>query len=218
MSVAPVAKLIRKDLKASFPETKFGVYSDNNSVRVVYMDGPTSDEVKAIVGKYQEGSFNGMEYIYEYSNQQDFPQARYVFIERDWSEVTKEYIFSILRIPKSEELEWRADDRCNNCEYARRMFAKTVFSEPGVEKSFDPIEIDNCVIASPNNAFGDYWFNIARMVKVVQWAVKKGFLTQTSATQIEWSKLGTDWTEEYIKMKEASLWAERKGQKRLTEN
>lgn len=200
MSVAPAAKLIRQELKAAFAGVKFSVISDNNSVRVSYSDGPTTEDVEAIIGKYQEGSFNGMEDIYEYTNRQDFAQARYVFIDREWTMETKQYAFRILGIAQENELDWRSDDRCNNSEYARRWFSKTTFTAPGVEQSFTPIQVDDCLRANPFNHFKAFWSQIPELVKIVKWAVKKGFLAQHSATQIEWTELGSDWTRAYLEL------------------
>ena len=55
-----VAKLIRADLKKSFPGIKFSVRSDNNSVRISYFDGPLYDEVDKVGQKYKGGGFDGM--------------------------------------------------------------------------------------------------------------------------------------------------------------
>ena len=66
------AKNIRIELARAFPGQKFSVrsssFSMGNDVQVGWVDGPTSKEVEAIVGKYQYGHFNGMEDIYEYNH------------------------------------------------------------------------------------------------------------------------------------------------------
>jgi hypothetical protein len=54
-----VAKLIRAELKAAFPATKFSVTS-KSSIRVNYTDGPTPDRVEAIVMKFEGKGFDGM--------------------------------------------------------------------------------------------------------------------------------------------------------------
>jgi len=86
-SQAEAAKLIRKDLKEAFPSMKFKVTSESfsmgDSVNVRWMNGPTSKEVDKIIRKYQYGHFNGMEDIYEYSNQADFPQSKFVSGSRE---------------------------------------------------------------------------------------------------------------------------------------
>jgi hypothetical protein len=68
-------------------------------VRVSYTDGPLSDKIEKVIGKYQYGHFNGMEDIYEYSNNRnDIPQTKYLFIERDISETTRAKIVDKLKI------------------------------------------------------------------------------------------------------------------------
>lgn len=93
-TVAQCAAAIRKDLKQAFPGIKFSVtsssYSMGNSVSIRYVDGVLNNEVRDIVQKYQYGSFNGMEDIYEYTNSRDdIPQAKYIIISREISENVK---------------------------------------------------------------------------------------------------------------------------------
>jgi sorbitol-specific phosphotransferase system component IIBC len=92
---AQAAKLIRKELKESFPGTKFKVKSENysggNSIRVYWNLGPTTKEIEAIIDKYQYGHFNGMEDIYEYSNTNDeIPQVKFVFANRSMKSIEEE--------------------------------------------------------------------------------------------------------------------------------
>lgn len=67
---ARAAKNIRLQLKSAFPNTKFSVksqsYSMGDNVNVSWTLGPSSDEVSAIVNRYQQGSFDGMQDLYEY--------------------------------------------------------------------------------------------------------------------------------------------------------
>jgi len=80
---------IKKELAHTFPGQKFSVksrsYSGGNSIDVSWDDGPTKVEVEVIVSKYEEGHFNGMEDIYEYSDS-PFPDvfggSKYVFAQR----------------------------------------------------------------------------------------------------------------------------------------
>ena len=85
---AIAAKNIKAELKIAFPETKFSVRSDRSSVNVSWTDGPTTNCVQSITSKYEEGSFNGMEDIYEYDREVDtsYGSARYVFEEREIGE------------------------------------------------------------------------------------------------------------------------------------
>lgn len=88
---------MRIELKRAFPGHKFRViskkYSGGDSVNISWTDGPTQKEVEAITGKYQEGSFNGMEDIYEYNHENlwtgIYGGAKYVFEQRHFS---KEFI------------------------------------------------------------------------------------------------------------------------------
>lgn len=60
LSCKETAKLARMALKKSFAGVKFSVRSDNNSLRIEWMDGPTTKEVDAIVKGYEGGRFDGM--------------------------------------------------------------------------------------------------------------------------------------------------------------
>lgn len=59
------AKLIRAALKESFPNVKFSVnsksYAGGASITIGYFDGPTSDQVKAVVGVFEGSYFDGMQ-------------------------------------------------------------------------------------------------------------------------------------------------------------
>lgn len=64
MDTADVAKRIRRELKASFPDTRFRVrtrrYAGGSSVDVSWTDGPTDREVNRLIGRYQGKGFDGM--------------------------------------------------------------------------------------------------------------------------------------------------------------
>lgn len=90
---AACADAIRAELKEVFKGVKFSVrsetFSGGNSVHISWKDGLLTKEVEAITNKYQEGRFNGMEDIYEYSNtNENLAQAKYVSCSRDMSEET----------------------------------------------------------------------------------------------------------------------------------
>jgi len=59
LSCADTAKLIRKALKREFPGTKFSVRSDHNSIRVRWIDGPTTAQVNPVAKAYEGGGFDG---------------------------------------------------------------------------------------------------------------------------------------------------------------
>lgn len=85
---------IRRELKAAFQNVKFEVRSDSfsggNSIDIYWTDGPTTEQVQKITSKYEEGSFNGMEDIYEYDRNNVFPDvfggAKYVMEQRNNSD------------------------------------------------------------------------------------------------------------------------------------
>jgi hypothetical protein len=87
---ALAASAIRRELKAAFPTVAFRVtskgYSMGDHVDVRWTDGPTTNQVDSLIGKYQYGSFDGMIDLYEYTNvRDDIPQTKYVMTSRDIS-------------------------------------------------------------------------------------------------------------------------------------
>ena len=64
LSCAETAKLVRAALKESFPGVKFSVtsktYSGGASINVNYVDGPTYEQVKAVVSVFEGSYFDGM--------------------------------------------------------------------------------------------------------------------------------------------------------------
>ncbi len=87
---------IRQELKVF--KTKFSVtserYSGGDSIRVAWTDGPTVEQVEKIVSKYQDGSFNSTEDIYE-SNHSPFNAlfggAKWVQSNRHYSLELEQY-------------------------------------------------------------------------------------------------------------------------------
>jgi len=87
-TAAQAAKLIRSELKQAFPEIKFRVrsrnYAGGHSVDVAWTNGPVTESVKEITGKYQQGHFDGMTDSYVYSNGiEGLPQVNFVFAKRE---------------------------------------------------------------------------------------------------------------------------------------
>lgn len=64
VSVTDTAKLIRAQLKAKFPATKFSVRSDKYaggaSIDISWTDGPTGKDVEAITAAFAGAGFDGM--------------------------------------------------------------------------------------------------------------------------------------------------------------
>lgn len=86
---------IRLELRKAFPSTKFSVRSEYDKVDISWSYGPTTREVEAIVDKYQGGSFNGMEDIYEYNENATFAHVfgdpKYVFCHRHLGDGLENY-------------------------------------------------------------------------------------------------------------------------------
>ena len=94
LSCAETAKLIRTALKESFPGIKFSVtssvYSMGASINVKYVDGPTYDQVKAVVSNFEGSYFDGMtDYKGSNYNSMNGVNVRfgsdYVFVNRKYS-------------------------------------------------------------------------------------------------------------------------------------
>lgn len=85
-TAALASKNIKRELQRAFPGVKFSVrssvFSMGDSVSVSWSEGPTTYEVDAIIGKYKEGHFNGMEDLYEYDSDRTWTKkyggAKYV--------------------------------------------------------------------------------------------------------------------------------------------
>jgi hypothetical protein len=128
-SHAGAAAAIKKELQTSFPGIKFSVTSDSysmgDSVHIGWEDGPTTKEVEAISGKYQYGSFNSMEDLYEHTNSRDdIPQTKYVSENRSQSETVKALLptFAAMFHPDQE-----TDYRNNPESILYRIWSKTSF-------------------------------------------------------------------------------------------
>ena len=92
-TAALAAKAIRAELKEHFPSIKFKVRSENytggNSVNIDTNDLHPSviSKIKLLVAKYQYGSFDSMNDIYEYTNCNDnIPQVKYLFVNNPMSD------------------------------------------------------------------------------------------------------------------------------------
>lgn len=113
------AASIRTELKNNFPTYKFSVTSDNfsggDSVRISWKDGPTTKQIDSIVNKYQYGHFNGMEDIYEYSNNiEGLPQTKYVSTSREINpELKNRLLPEFEKLYKSDEPEYSRNSTVN---------------------------------------------------------------------------------------------------------
>jgi len=100
-TASKAASMIRKDLKKTFPKTKFAVTSRSGSmeagnVRVEWVNGPRTASVKKVTDKYEEP------YRYDTSSQSlvtvksksELPQVTNVILVRKMSPELKKYLFS----------------------------------------------------------------------------------------------------------------------------
>lgn len=116
---ANTAKAIREELKKVFPSYKFSVtsksFSGGDSVHISWTNGPTTKQVDSIVNKYQYGHFNGMEDIYEYSNNiEGLPQTKYVSTSREINpELKNRLLPEFEKLYKSDEPEYSRNSTVN---------------------------------------------------------------------------------------------------------
>jgi hypothetical protein len=109
------AELKKHGIRASVRSDSYSMGSSIN-VKIKQDVSPAAlAEIKAFVGKYQYGHFDGMTDSYEYSNSRDdIPQVSYVFVEVDYSDEIKQaardYIAGISGIESYERdrYEWMA--------------------------------------------------------------------------------------------------------------
>ena len=91
---AQTAAMIRRELKIRYPHTEFRVtsksYSGGSSVRVSWTDGPTYADVAGMLGKYEQGRFDGSDDTYHYVPSQDnIPRVKYAEADRRQSDATR---------------------------------------------------------------------------------------------------------------------------------
>jgi len=126
------SKNLRQELKDLFPKTKFSVrsssYSGGDSIDVSWTDGPTTEAVEKISGKYQQGSFNGMEDIYEYSQTNVWPDvfggAKYVMTNRSYS--NEAYLQAVAEIEKEWGITLKVSYTSSNSAYISNEDDKNV--------------------------------------------------------------------------------------------
>jgi hypothetical protein len=88
------AKNIRIELARAFHCVKFSVktsrFSMGDSIDVRWIDGPTSEQVNAIIGAYEAGTFDGSTDSYNYRDDDAFVEAfgdaKYIHASRDHSD------------------------------------------------------------------------------------------------------------------------------------
>ena len=107
-------KNIRTLLKHRFPTVDFRItskrYSGGNSIRVQWINGPTSGMVDEITSMFEAGSFDGMTDCYNYSQEnRDFGSTKYLFLDRELTEDARNLPLEHFNITKDmlENMDWR---------------------------------------------------------------------------------------------------------------
>jgi uncharacterized FlaG/YvyC family protein len=96
---ATASQNIKKELKRAYPNVKFSVRSDGNSVRIEWIDGVTEQQVENIANKYEMGKFDSMADMYEYKDEgrtfrKLFGGANYIFTNREYSEKALNWVLN----------------------------------------------------------------------------------------------------------------------------
>jgi len=141
-SQARAASCIRSDLKEKFPRVKFAVrsssYAGGDSVDVSWTDGPTYDDINSLVKKYQYGSFDGMQDLYEYTNtREDIPQSKYVQCQRTLSDEVRAKTWERLKSTQAgcenaTPDSWIENAKCWGSTLIYRELNKISFTEEAV--------------------------------------------------------------------------------------
>ena len=98
---AQAAAGIRKTIKDMGLKAKVRseVYSGGSSVWASVVN-PQKEQIEAIeaaTSKYQMGHFDGMTDMYEYSNSQECPQVKFVFIEAEYTDEVLQAAWNFVR-------------------------------------------------------------------------------------------------------------------------
>jgi len=95
------AKNIRLMLKKHFKGIKFSVRKGSeSSIYISWTDGPTEDAVSSILSRFKQGSFDGMQDIYEFNDDpftDVYGGAQYIFTDRSYSAEKVEIVLNELR-------------------------------------------------------------------------------------------------------------------------
>ena len=114
------AKRIKKELKAAFPGTEWSVRTAHGStINIHWTDGPTTEMVDGMVGKYEHGYFDGMDDMYHYTDSliEDGVKwsVKYVFTNRHQSPAAEAIFGKLIR--EYGNLESKPEDEINHRAY-----------------------------------------------------------------------------------------------------
>jgi hypothetical protein len=111
MGAAAVAKNVRKDLRMNFGKFTFSVRkSGASSLSVEWTDGPQEAQVKTLLQKFRNGSFNCMEDYYEFSESpfhQIYGGVQYINLKRNLTDTVIEK--AIEKVFAENYPDWRAN-------------------------------------------------------------------------------------------------------------
>lgn len=155
------AKEIRQILKKTWPAVKFSVTSQSFaggcSIDIRWNLGPVTEKVERITKRYQYGSFDGMNDIYNYDQTlvaredgsvAELGGAKYVMCQRDY--LTQEEI-------ENSKLDWRSPLRRDLFKEDKTFYqtvARDLCKAAGIEYQGLEMPIDDNVIFSRHISFG----------------------------------------------------------------
>lgn len=123
-SLVAAAQNMRMELAAAFPGVKFSVrssrFSGGDSITVKWVDGPCSAQVDEIVGKYEAGTFSGMDDSYTYSRSPwplAFGSAKYLMTSREHSPAAVEAAIRRVWVKYGDELDEAGLERPSVTDY-----------------------------------------------------------------------------------------------------
>lgn len=109
LSCAETAKLVRAALKREFPGVKFSVrsseYSGGASIRIHWVDGPTSRDVDKVVGVFAGADFDGSIDLKTYSDHWLNPDGTVTIAHAQGTEGSRGYLPEVIGDPQHPSAE-----------------------------------------------------------------------------------------------------------------
>tara|TARA_R110002012_G_C11275850_1_gene570058 strand:- start:44 stop:511 length:468 start_codon:yes stop_codon:yes gene_type:complete len=119
---AEIRKILKeKNIKASVRSQQYSMGNNVNVEIKEILDPEIYKALQAELAKYQYGHFNGMEDIYEYSNNvEGIPQTKFLFVKYDWrmQDAALEQIEEFLK----DKVDYN-NDNCPNPDYEYKRLA-----------------------------------------------------------------------------------------------
>jgi len=148
MDIVEVAKVVRRDLKATFPDTRFSVrserYSMGSSIQVEWQNGPATRQVEDVVGKYHGAEFDGMQDL-KYSNGRPYGND-FIFCERDVTQEWRDRV-GVIILEKFggfegvglERARWDNDFTSREYRIYSRLDLRTIHSRADLSEQIDAL-------------------------------------------------------------------------------